>query len=247
MTDAKPSPAPLGPAALTLSDVSAVSVKLGPFWTHDPEAWFNNADAQFCTRGISESLTKYYHVLAALTPEVVQTVKAQTRTPPAGQPYETLRKALVDRHTPPVLSSLIALIEAPRFSPDSDLMTFVDRLDGLPITVEDFKRALVISKFPEPLQSTVLEECVAGSHPDLRSMGKGTRLRLKACPQPSLSVAALRQPSSGLNSKGERRLCLYHRQYGTKAKKCRSPCDWKPKTVKAIQYEEFSGNDDASC
>ena len=50
--------------------VSAVSVKLPPFWLADPAIWFLQVEAQFTLKGIVQQRTKFDHVIAVLAPEV---------------------------------------------------------------------------------------------------------------------------------------------------------------------------------
>ncbi len=54
--------------------VSAVSLKLPPFWTEQPEAWFVESEAQFALRKITSSLAKFYHVTAFLPQETIVSV-----------------------------------------------------------------------------------------------------------------------------------------------------------------------------
>lgn len=62
------------PTALAQSDVNdavnvnaniyAATVKLPDFWQHNPRAWFQHIEAQFQLRGITQDITKYFHVVA---------------------------------------------------------------------------------------------------------------------------------------------------------------------------------------
>jgi hypothetical protein len=56
--------------------VSAVSVKLPPFWVDNAEVWFLQAEAQFAIAGISSERTAFYHVLTALPHHVGVTTVA---------------------------------------------------------------------------------------------------------------------------------------------------------------------------
>ena len=46
--------------------VSAVAVKLPPFWPDKTALWFAQADAQFVIKNITASKTKYAHAMTML-------------------------------------------------------------------------------------------------------------------------------------------------------------------------------------
>ena len=79
--------------------VSAVGIKLPPFWKGDPEVWFAQTDAQFVTRGIKDEHTKYAHVIASLPSEVALEVRDILVSPPTVKPYTELRAQLISRMT----------------------------------------------------------------------------------------------------------------------------------------------------
>lgn len=77
--------------------VSAVNIKLPPFWPSDPEVWFAQVEAQFCTRGITAQKTKFDYIIASLSPEYATEVRDIILHPPETRPYDFLREQLVKR------------------------------------------------------------------------------------------------------------------------------------------------------
>ena len=91
----------LSPSAAQLpyppASVSAVSVKIPPFWSADPEVWFVQVEAQFSTRNITSQKTMFDHVIAALAPEIAMEIRDLLLSPPDDHPYDVLRTQLIKR------------------------------------------------------------------------------------------------------------------------------------------------------
>ena len=82
-------PQQAGPAQIT-----AVQVKLPPFWPKDPQLWFAKIEAQITTRQITVSRTKFDHVVASLAPEYAAEVRDLLLNLPEDIPYEVLKTEL---------------------------------------------------------------------------------------------------------------------------------------------------------
>ncbi|XP_064467157.1 uncharacterized protein LOC135378165 [Ornithodoros turicata] len=81
------------------TSVTAVSVKLPPFWDRNPATWFIQAEAQFHLSGITAQTTEFYYVIAALSPSAADEVYDVIASPPADCPYDKLKSALLKRTT----------------------------------------------------------------------------------------------------------------------------------------------------
>ena len=80
--------------------ISAISIKLLPFWSTRPEVWFRQVEAQFQTRKpvITADLTKFNHVIAALDNVTAGEVEAIILSPPTNDKYKyaVLKAALIN-------------------------------------------------------------------------------------------------------------------------------------------------------
>jgi hypothetical protein len=59
-----------------------VAVRLPSFWAERPASWFTQAEAQFHLAGISNELTKFYHVVSQLDERYVAEVNDIINSPP---------------------------------------------------------------------------------------------------------------------------------------------------------------------
>ena len=89
----------ISPSAAVVSlppaSVSAVTVKIPPFWPADPQVWFAQVEAQFSMRNITSQRTKFNHVVAWLAPEFATEVRDLLLQPPADTPYDVLHAQLI--------------------------------------------------------------------------------------------------------------------------------------------------------
>lgn len=81
----------------SFTSVSAVALKLPPFWPDDPQLWFAQVEAQFATRRITSQRTKFDYIIANLEPRFATEVRELILSPPATDPYDVLKKSMVER------------------------------------------------------------------------------------------------------------------------------------------------------
>ena len=76
--------------------VAKVSVKLPDFWTEDPDLWFLHAEAAFRNAQITQSITKFDHIVQIMVSVrgLIMGSAASSETP-----YEDLKAKLVSSYT----------------------------------------------------------------------------------------------------------------------------------------------------
>jgi hypothetical protein len=78
-----------------------VAFKIPDFWPHDPNTWFHKLESKFRICNISQSSTKYDHLLSALPKEVCSNINNSLEKidENATDAYEQLKALLVSRYT----------------------------------------------------------------------------------------------------------------------------------------------------
>ncbi|BES91401.1 Reverse transcriptase (RNA-dependent DNA polymerase) [Nesidiocoris tenuis] len=81
--------------ATTDDAVSAVTIKLPPFWRRRPDLWFLQAESQFELRRITRERTKYNYVIGALDVDSMEQVSDIVSQPPGENCYEQMKAKLI--------------------------------------------------------------------------------------------------------------------------------------------------------
>lgn len=73
-----------------LVTVDHVSVKAPAFYTKSPEAWFRRMESQFVLANITNSKTKYHHIMSALPEDIAMNIITDD-----GEDYDALKDAVL--------------------------------------------------------------------------------------------------------------------------------------------------------
>ena len=83
-------------AAATAAAVHAVSLKLPTFLASRPDVWFQQTEAQFALRNITDSTTKYFYLLTSLDPVVAERTAGDVAAVPTEGKYEYIKSKLME-------------------------------------------------------------------------------------------------------------------------------------------------------
>jgi hypothetical protein len=81
--------------------VAHVAFKIPDFWPHDPNTWFRKIESKFGICNITQSSTKYDHLLSALPTEICSNINDSLAEidENAADAYEQLKALLMSRYT----------------------------------------------------------------------------------------------------------------------------------------------------
>ncbi|KAM7306540.1 hypothetical protein ISCGN_010243 [Ixodes scapularis] len=208
--------------------VAAVDVKLPPFRTADPELWFLQVESQFAARRITADLTKYHHVVSSLPPATASEVRDLLFSPPAEDPYSTLKRTLIRRASTSEPQRTAAGL-------DSLLLRkiFLQRLPSSVRMVLISTGEKDLSKLAERADAlmAVATPSVAGVQAEPTQPDQLHELRAEISHLAN-TVAALQAPgvhppnrSAKPEPQRSQNICWYHRKYGNAARNCVPPCE----------------------
>jgi hypothetical protein len=234
---------PQQPAAVT-----AVGVKLPPFWIDNAEVWFLQAEAQFALANITSERTAFYHVLTALPQHVVVSVLDVVRTAAtAANPFSDLKTRLLGGYTQSKWSRMFQLIHHPGLG-DQRPSQLMDKMlallsagtkpgevfmglfmDRLPV---EMRAQLSLQDYESPRQLAAAADLIWDARgptsvvpPAVNAVARDGRSRSKS---PVGRNAGRRRRGRGATPGpgGESTLCFFHRRFAEKAHRCEPPCTW---------------------
>lgn len=133
--------------------------KLPLFWSNMPEIWFIQAEQIFALNRITADMSKYRHVVAVLPQEVMSSVVDLLRNPPNSNKYESLKQALITRHSfseSKRLEELLSSSEIGDRSPSAFFRDMENIMGSSAIVNSDLLKQLWLRKLPEQVKVQVI-------------------------------------------------------------------------------------------
>ncbi|KAH6924725.1 hypothetical protein HPB50_022753 [Hyalomma asiaticum] len=176
--------------------ISAVDIRLPPFWTADPQLWFLQVESQFTARRITAELTKYHHVVASLPPAIASEIRDLLVAPPAENAYTTLKQLLISRLTPsePRLQQLLHYTDLGDRTPSQLLRHMRQLLHTADATTTDADSRLLRELFLQRLPVNVRMILASAADKRLSELAELADSVLAVAPP---SVAALQPDIAG--------------------------------------------------
>ncbi|XP_050063084.1 uncharacterized protein LOC126552429 [Aphis gossypii] len=229
--------------------------RLPTFWSQSPTYWFNHAEAMFAAQRITSNALKVHYVVGALDQTIIRIVGDLLGTSAS---YEAIRTRLIEAFATPNsakyrdlvrpgglgdrrpsqllrdmrsdvppgigeealkefwLQRLPSSVRVALVSLDASLDTLVSRAD----LIMDASNPLDVDAVSRN-QSADLAETVAALAKQMQTLTQLVSSSLGPQRQRQRSPARTSQPPPSRN-------CYYHETYGTDARKCRPPCNFRP-------------------
>ena len=129
------------------------AVRLPPFWPDRPGLWFATAEAQFDLACVSSERTKFNYVISQLEYRHAAEVEDLIISPPANEPYTTLKTELVRRLSASRDQRVRQLLTHEEMG-DRKPSQFLRHLKSLaPDVPDDFLRSIWSSRLPTHIQT----------------------------------------------------------------------------------------------
>lgn len=227
------------PAAATAATLHAVSLKLPTFLAARPDVWFQQAEAQFALRRITDSTTQYFYLLTALDPIVAERMAGEVALAPEEDKYAYLKGKLMEVYGLTDDQKADRLLDLSGLG-DGKPSQLCAHMQGLAVDKDVLLRRIFLRQLPEDVRVQVAS-FEANSLPALARKAD----IIMAAKQATASVYASSRPYKKKfpsQHPDKTTLCWYHAKFGNKAKACRPPCAHAPPSSE----HGSSGNEQAS-
>ena len=250
--DAKTSSTPGNQTAPSAYPVNATSIKT-PQWSSDNvREFFYIYEAQFHLNNITSEVTKFWHVISGLPPDVIKKAPKNVMDNPS---YNTLKKALVgtfDIPKPEIFNRLAQ--STPLIGKPSDkLRSLVDYGERAGVS-DDYVRHRFIRELPMTIRPVI----AARETTPLSDLGLLADDLMSYTKTNELFVGQASNYTPGASEYPKRnnnfskiapfhpdqrpKVCRFHIFYGSKATKCKNFCQWPDKSSVKILPSSRSGS-----
>ena len=200
-----------------------VSIKIPPFWPKDPELWFHQVDAQFAAKGITNTKTKYNHIVAAISPDIAALVRELIQSPPADDPYKALKDRIIERTGPTRQQQIHELLRPQSVGDRRPSVMLQEMKQQMGQDAGDLLRELFLKRLPQNM-SLMLSAFPNDTIDELARKADGMYNSIAAKPTPVIHIP----DSNAIDNVNDPDLCWFHNRFGEKARSCRPPCKLQP-------------------
>ena len=237
--------------------VTAVTVKLPPFWPDKAVLWFAQAEAQFLLRGITQDKTKFAHVMTMLDSSTAEHVMDVIQNPPENDSYGTLKTRLTGAYAITEDERAERLLNMNGLGDKTPSQCLSSMLMLVPSGQEPgfLFRRIFLRQLPVEVRTQLAQSTNTGNRAeDLRRLASEADRYFASAGARISSVSETSFVAEGPNSNASpqwnvdavsgRQLCYFHRRFGKNAKKCEQPCSWTktPSRLQATSTTTIPGN-----
>jgi len=111
-------------------------VKLPPFWTTRPRAWFIYVEGRFRLRGITDEQARFDHVMTFIPPEMFSQVLDLIEAAPEDNPYTYFKQQLLTTHQLSDYEKFDCLVKMEPMGGRKPSQLFHDMLEVCPLGME---------------------------------------------------------------------------------------------------------------
>jgi hypothetical protein len=164
--------------------IQTATVRLPPYWPDRPGLWFAQAEAQFNLASVTSETTKFNYMVSQLEYRHAAEVEDIIISPPANEPYTTLKAELVRRLSSSRDQRVRQLLTHEEMG-DRKPSQFLRHLKSLATDVpDDFLRSIWSSRLPPHIQ-TILAGQAEDNWTPPHNWPTGSRKSLRFPTQPS--------------------------------------------------------------
>ena len=222
----------------------AGSIRLPSFDEKRPKVWFQQIEEQFVIYGVNDEKLMFAHMVGALPTEAYSIARAAVILPTETK-YTQAKQALITAYSKNQYTRYLSVLETPPLGDQKLSILLRSMLEELDPEDEanpgTWVRWLWFSRLPEHIREHLLQPAMleGDERVPLHALAALADLRHnKDCRRVDLVAALSDRPASsgsrrtGQDSTGSKEpehpdWCYFHNRFGSKAKKCKSGCQWK--------------------